>query len=119
MVPFNPVQVHPMSKQEQNQQMTEESAKAMVEAMATGYTEVQEQNPTTAAGTASMGGVMLQAVRELTKPGAGFSYLDLLPKFFALMDIVQRYGPALMDIVNEFKRLFGGGGTQAQQQPQQ
>lgn len=68
-------------------------------------------NPTTQAMTSNAGAVAKGVFEQLK--ASGFSLLDILPKMFAIVALIQKYGGDIMAIVNEFKQIFGVGSVPA------
>lgn len=63
-------------------------------------------NPTTAAMTQNAGMVAQSVVSKLKD--AGFSLWDIMPKIFAIISMIQKYGGDIQKIIDEFKQIFGG-----------
>lgn len=83
-----------------------------LESLSQAYDDYQSKGQPTATSATGAGvapgfggGNIRNLVTSLT--GSGFSLPFIFSKIYVLFDLLQKYGPAIMEAIEEFKRLFG------------
>ena len=84
----------------------------LMQDMDTAYEQYTSKNPTTAAVGQQAGQVAKGVFQQLT--GAGFSFFEVIKNIYVVFDLIQKHGGDIRRIVDEFRKMFGGGN-----QPQQ